>query len=138
MTALGALFLIVAAALVGGWLLDLIRRGRLYVGYGIVLLALIVIVVGISVIPFTRGLTSGILDSLYPKEPVAVIGLAAVLLLLIYLLHQLSVLSDRVATLTQELAIRGAGEADKRKNNDGGPGGASSPSGPVENQNPRE
>jgi hypothetical protein len=138
MTTLGALCLIVAAGLVGGWLLDLIRRGRLYVGYGIVLLALIVIVVVVSVLPFTRGLTSDLLDSLYPKEPVAVIGLAAVLLLLIYLLHQLSVLSERVATLTQELAIRGAADARRENDKIPDPGGTGRSSGPVDNQNPRE
>jgi hypothetical protein len=108
MTTLGALVLILAAALVGGWILDLIRRGRLYVGYGIVLLGLIVMVVVVAVVPFARSLAHALLDRLFPSEPVAVVGLAALLLLLIYLLHQLSVLSDRVATLTQELAIRRA------------------------------
>ena len=106
MTTLGGVVLILAAALVGGWILDLIRRGRLYVGYGIVLLALIVMVVGVAVVPFARDLAHALLDRLFPAEQVAVVGLAALLLLFIYLLHQLSVLSDRVATLTQELAIR--------------------------------
>ncbi len=108
MTTLGAFVLIFGAALVGGWILDLIRRGRLYVGYGIVLLALIVVVVVVAVVPFARDLAHALLDRLFPSEPVAVVGLAALLLLLIYLLHQLSVLSDRVATLTQEIAIRRA------------------------------
>jgi hypothetical protein len=106
MTTLGAALLVLAAALIGGWILDLIRRGRLYVGYGIVLLALIATVTSVAVIPFLRRLATEALDSLFPKEPVAVVGLGAVLLLLIYLLHQMSVLADRVATLTQELAIR--------------------------------
>ena len=109
MTTLGTLGLALAAALLGAWILDLVRRGRLYVGYGIVLLALVVTVVVVAVVPFAGHLASAIADSLYPREPIAVIGLAALLLLLVYLLHQLSVLSDRVATLTQELAIRRAG-----------------------------
>jgi len=109
MTPLGIVVLALGAALLAGWLLDLVRRGRLYVGYGIVLLALVVSVVVIAVVPFVRHVADAIADSLYPREPIAVIGLAALLLLFIYLLHQLSVLSDRVATLTQELAIRRAG-----------------------------
>lgn len=127
MTTLGALVLIVAASLVGGWILDLIRRGRLYVGYGIVLLALIVGVAVVAVVPFARGFAHALLDRLFPSEPVAVVGLAALLLLLIYMLHQLSVLSDRVATLTQELAIRRAG-----------PRAEKGESAPSQHQDPRE
>ncbi len=127
MTTLGTLVLILAAALMGGWILDLIRRGRLYVGYGIVLLALIVMVVVVAVVPLARDLAHALLVRLFPSEPVAVVGLTALLLLLIYLLHQLSVLSDRVATLTQELAIRGASpKAEERE------------SGRAQHQDPRE
>lgn len=108
MTTLGGIVLVLATLLVGGWILDLVRRGRMYVGYGIVLLALIGAVVGVSVLPVSSRLATTIMNALFPSEPVAVLGLGAVLLLLVYLLHQLSVLSDRVATLTQELAIRRA------------------------------
>jgi len=107
-TALGAAILLAVTVLVGGWILDLVRRGRLYVGYGIVLLALMGVAVSISVLPSIRSLAARLMGSLYPSEPVAVLGLATVLLLVIYILHQLSVLSDRVARLTQELAIRNA------------------------------
>ena len=127
MTSLGAIVLILAAGLMGGWILDLIRRGRLYVGYGIVLLALIVTVAVVSVVPLARGLAHALLARLFPSEPVAVVGLAALLLLLIYMLHQLSVLSDRVATLTQELAIRRTGTKAEETE-----------SGPSQHQDPRE
>jgi type II secretory pathway component PulM len=53
-----------------------------------------------------RALFGQALDALFPREPLAVIGLGALLLLLIYVLHQLSILSDRVARLTQEIALR--------------------------------
>lgn len=128
MTTLGSVVLFLAGLGVSVWLLNLIRRGRLYVGYGIVLLALIVGVVVVAVVPVVRSLTSALVGALFPREPIAVLGLAALLLLFIYLLHQLSVLSDRVATLTQQLAIRrasaGRGEGEAR-------------SGP-EDENPRE
>lgn len=106
MTTLGSAVLILAAILVSGWILDLVRCGRLYVGYGIVVLALIGLVVGIAALPGPRVLVIASLEAMYPREPIAVIGLGALLLLLVYVLHQLSVLSDRVATLTQEIALR--------------------------------
>lgn len=115
MTTPGIVVLAIGAALIAGWILDLVRRGRLYVGYGIVLLALVATVVVVAAVPVVRHFASALADSLYPREPIAVIGLAALLLLFIYLLHQLSVLSDRVATLTQELAIRRAGAPPEAK-----------------------
>lgn len=128
MTTLGSVVLFLAGLGVSVWLLNLIRRGRLYVGYGIVLLALIVGVVVVAVVPVVRSLTSALVGALFPREPIAVLGLAALLLLFIYLLHQLSVLSDRVATLTQQLAIRrasaGRGEGEARSGS--------------EDENPRE
>lgn len=106
MTVAGTIFLVMAAALVALWILDLIRRGRLYVGYGIVLLVLMATGTVAAGVPGIRQLLDRGLASLFPSEPVAVLCLASGLLLVIYLLHQLSVLSDRVAHLTQELAIR--------------------------------
>jgi len=108
MTPAGATLLLLVAAILSGWILDLVRRGRLYVGYGIVLLALLGLVAAVSVLPPLQRMAEAVLGRLFPSEPVAVIGLSAVLFLLIYLLHQLSVLADRVANLTQELAIRRA------------------------------
>lgn len=107
MTTLGAVLLLGASALTALWVLDLVRRGRLYVGYGIVLLALLIVVAAVCVVSPARALFAEALDGLFPREPLAVIGLGALLLLLIYVLHQLSILSDRVARLTQEIALRG-------------------------------
>ena len=64
MTAAGAVLLLVAAALMALWILDLVRRGRLYVGYGIVLLTLLALVVGavefsFRVIPDYQDIASG-------------------------------------------------------------------------------
>lgn len=106
MTTIGGVVLIGAAALTALWLLDLVRRGRLYVGYGIVLLALLIVVAAVCAFSPARAMIGQALDVLFPSEPLAVIGLSALLLLLIYVLHQLSILSDRVARLTQEIALR--------------------------------
>jgi len=106
MTSLGALALLVATVLTVLWVLDLVRRGRLYVGYGIVLLVLLGSVAGVTTLAPVRRFVGLGLDALYPAEPLAVVGISAVVLLLIYVLHQLSILSDRVARLTQEIALR--------------------------------
>jgi hypothetical protein len=113
LSSIGAAFLVLASLLVAGWVLNLIRHGRLYVGYGIVVLVLVGAIAGMAVVPPFQSLSLAFIEALYPREPVAVIGLGAVLLLLIYVLHQLSVLSERVATLTQELAIRASKNVDR-------------------------
>ncbi len=107
MTTLGAVLVLGVAGLTALWVLDLVRRGRLYVGYGIVLLGLLAVVCAVCMVSPARALFGLALAELFPREPLAVIGLGAVLLLLIYVLHQLSILSDRVARLTQEIALRG-------------------------------
>ena len=106
MTTLGAILLAIAAFLTVLWILDLVRRGKLYVGYGIVFLFLVSSIVIVSILPPVRDLAERALRVFFPFEPIAIIGLAATVLLLVYVLHQLSVLSDRVAYLTQEIAIR--------------------------------
>lgn len=111
MTTLGAVLLLGATALTALWVLDLVRRGRLYVGYGIVLLALLAVIGLVCTVYPVRSLIGQTLGALFPYEPLAVVGLGALLLLLIYVLHQLSILSDRVARLTQEIAIRQRREA---------------------------
>lgn len=112
MTTLGSACLLAFALLVSGWILNLVRRGLMYVGYGIVVLLLLG-GVAIAVVPMqAQSATLSVLTALFPREPFAIVGLAALLLLLVYVLHQLSVLSDRVARLTQEIAIRGADRKD--------------------------
>ena len=107
MTGLGSLALALAGLVFASWILDRVRRGRLYVGYGVVMLGLVSSIVVVCVVPMIRRTALAFLGRLFPSEPVAVVGLGAVLLLLVYLLEQIAVLSDRVATLTQELAMRG-------------------------------
>lgn len=108
MTLLGAVVLVVAALSASLWVLDLVRRGRLYVGYGIVVLALTAAATCMAVLPWPQRAATSLMDALFTSEPVAAIGISGIMVLLVYVLNQLSVLSDRVATLTQELAIRHA------------------------------
>jgi hypothetical protein len=110
MTVLGSLVIGLGSFLVVLWILHLVRKGNLYVGYAIVLLALTVATAVVTTVSPVRALAGRVLSSLFPAEPIAVLGLGGMTLLLIYVLHQLSVLADRVARLTQELALKDGGE----------------------------
>jgi hypothetical protein len=74
------------------WVINLIRNGRLYVGYGVI---------------FVLGtLTASV--ALVPVPSLSIGAIAIMLLLLVYVFTQITILSNRVMHLTQELAIRGA------------------------------
>ncbi len=90
------------------WLLDSVRRGRLYVGYGVLLIGLLVAVVSTVSVPALSSGAQAALSRLFPAAPVAVVGFALVALLLIYVLGQLTILSNRVAEVVKELALAGA------------------------------
>jgi hypothetical protein len=93
------------------WLFDLIRRGRLYVGYG----AIFVLVTGAGLlvlsVPALRHQVNWLGSLLTSAAGLVVLALAFVLLMLIYVLSQLTQLSNRVTSLAQELAIRRATDA---------------------------
>jgi hypothetical protein len=93
------------ACLLAVWTLRLVRRDRLYVGYGvIVLLGLAVEVIFAS---FGR-VRSGLMWFTDATTSLAALGVVAALiaaLLAIYVLSQLTVLSNRLTQVVQELAI---------------------------------
>lgn len=76
------------------WILNLIRRGRLYVGYGA---ALILVVVALSPLFILLHVPVQIQLPVY-----------AGVVVLVYLLNQLTIVSNRLATVIQELAIQRA------------------------------
>ena len=90
------------------WLLDSVRRGRLYVGYGVILIGMLVGIVSTVSVPALRTVAAEELSTLFPTAPVAVVGFALVALLLIYVLGQLTILSNRLSQVIQELALREA------------------------------
>jgi hypothetical protein len=87
-------------------LLNSVRKGRLYVGYGVIFVATVAGVMIMVSVPGLLRVTEGIVARFFPSSPLAVVGLAFHTLLLIYVLGQLTILSNRVARLVQELAIR--------------------------------
>jgi hypothetical protein len=90
------------------WVFQLVRRDRLYVGFGVIFV--VVVALGGSVVTFPGALAPFVAFSRLAARSPLVIGLALVfmLLMLIYILSQTTLLSNRVARLTQEIAIREA------------------------------
>ena len=104
-----------AVLLAGGaliaWILNLVRGGRLYVGYGVIFgvaISAACIVVGL---PSLLGMGAVLRAH---REGLTVGAAIFVVLILVYALGQLTILSNRLTTLTQELAIRHAGESASR------------------------
>jgi hypothetical protein len=88
------------------WMLNLVRRGHLYIGYAVI--GLLATAIGITAVSFARflpwlGIQLGLLGFVG-------MGFAVVALMLVYVLSQLSILSNRLATLVQELAIERGGK----------------------------
>jgi len=105
MTVLGTIVLDIVGLILILWLLNLVRLGRLYVGYGIVLLFGIVATLGVASVPPARAAVFGLLRAFFPGAELIVVMWAAFVLILIYVLSQLTRIVNRLATLVQELAL---------------------------------
>jgi hypothetical protein len=101
----------VIAAVVIAWLFNLVRRDRLHVGYGVILVA--VILAGgfvLSVPPVLRAVNT--LGGIITAAPgLILLTLAFLVLMVVYLLTQVTLLANRLTRLVQELAIRNASAA---------------------------
>ena len=88
------------------WVIDLVRRDRLYAGYGVIFVfgtmaAMIVLIVP----PLLRAATAAS-TALLPVPSLSLDALVILTFLMVYVFVQISILSNRVMRLTQELAIR--------------------------------
>jgi hypothetical protein len=105
MNILGTFFLDIVAVAVLIWVLDLTRRGRLYVGYGVIFVVAIVgAMIVISVPPLLEFVTNW-LDALSPVPGFTLLVFGFTLVMLVYILTQTTVISNRLAEVVQELAI---------------------------------
>ena len=97
------------------WVLGLVRTGRLYVGYGVIFVltasaSMVLVSIPVLTSQFTR--LSG---AKYPASAFIMLALGFTAVIVVYTLSQVTIVSDRLARLTQELAIR---EALSRQRND--------------------
>jgi hypothetical protein len=98
---IGILIVDIIGVLLFGWVISLIRKGRLYVGYGSALLITIGVIICVASIPgFTHRIGNVVLGSL----PVF-LAIYCILFALIYVFREITMISRRLRTLTQQLAI---------------------------------
>jgi hypothetical protein len=103
---------VIAGALTGCilliWVVNLIRNGRLYVGYGVIFVFGTLAAIAVLVVPRLLEAVSALSVALVPVPSLSIGAIVIMLFLLVYVFTQITVLSNRVMHLTQELAIRGA------------------------------
>jgi hypothetical protein len=97
-----------AAILLIVWVFNLIRRGRLYVGYGAIFVLVTAAGAAVLSVPALLARFNRLGTLLVSASGLVVLALAFTLVMLIYVLGQLTQLSNRVTSLAQELAIRRA------------------------------
>jgi len=96
------------------WVLNLVRRDRLYVAYAAMFLVLIVAAMIIISIPALLVGITRLVGAVFPVSALTLIALCFIVVLLVYILGQLTVISNRLATVVQQLAIERATEVRKR------------------------
>jgi len=114
-TIVGVVLIDLLAVAFLAWILGLVQQGRLYVGYGVILVATLVAVATVVSVPVLRAAVDAILQRLFGTAGPLVVAFSFVTLLLIYILTQVTIVSNRLATLVQDLAIRQADAATPRK-----------------------
>lgn len=92
------------------WVLNMVRRGRLYVGYGIIFVVTTIGVIVIISVPTLLTLVTHMVGAIFPTSALTLLALCFIMLMLIYVLTQVTLVSNRLAVLVQELAIQQAQE----------------------------
>ena len=93
------------------WVLNLVRHGRLYVGYGVIfIVAILGTMTMLSVPQLLLGVTH-LVGAIFPASALTLLALGFIVLMLLYVLSQLTLVSNRLAVLIQELAIERSRES---------------------------
>jgi hypothetical protein len=111
MTVQGIIVLILIGLALVLWLLDLVRRDRLYVGYGVVFILSILAVILILAVPPLLKFVTHLVGAVFPASALTLLALCFIVFTLIYVLTQVTIVSNRLATVVQELAVQRAKEA---------------------------
>ena len=111
MTIQGIVVLILIGLVLVLWILDLVRRDRLYVGYGVVLILSIFGVIMVLVLPPLLTFVTRLVGAIFPASALTLLALCFIVFMLIYVLTQVTVVSNRLAAVVQELAVQRAKEA---------------------------
>ena len=121
----GRILLAVVAVVMTVVVVSMLRRRRLHEEYALVWLALIVGMVVVMASEWLLWRVTALVGAKYPASVLTLISLAVVFFFLILYSTRISVLSDKVRDLTQELALvraelaQGGGETSEPEAGDG-------------------
>lgn len=87
------------------WVLNLVRHGRLYVGYGVIFITAIVGTMVTLSVPHLLLVVTHLVGAIFPASALTLLALCFIVVMLLYVLSQLTLVSNRLAGLIQELAI---------------------------------
>lgn len=111
MTFQGILILDLIALALLLWVANLVRRGSLYVGYGVVFIITTLGVMLILSVPQLLAVLVRLVGAVFPVSALTLLALCFIVFMLIYILTQVTMLSNRLTVLVQGLAIQQAREA---------------------------
>lgn len=111
MTVQGILVLTLIGLVFLFWILNLVRRDRLYVGYGVMFVLLICAAIVVLAVPSLLAFITNLVGAIFPASALTLIALCFIAFMLVYILTQVTLLSNRVAAVVQQIAIQQAKEA---------------------------
>jgi len=103
------------------WVVALTRRDRLYVGYGVIFVCGTLAALAVLLVPHLVETVAAASLAVLPTPSLTIVPIVIVVFLLVYVFTQITVLSNRVMRLTQELAIRGARKPTRTGSDSGEP-----------------
>ncbi len=114
MTLQGILILNFIGLLLLLWVLNLIRHGRLYVGYGVIFAVSIIGTMALISVPRLLAMVTHMIGAVFPASALTMLALCFIVLMLLYILTQLTIVSNRLSALAQDIAIeRARAEAER-------------------------
>lgn len=90
------------------WVLNLVRHGRLYVGYGVIFAVAILGSIVLLSVPWLLTAVTHLIGAIFPASALTLLALCFIVLMLLYILTQITIVSNRLSKLVQELAIESA------------------------------
>jgi Uncharacterized conserved protein (DUF2304) len=119
MTFQGIIVLNIIAVLLLLWVLNLVRHGRLYVGYGVIFVAAIIGTMLLLSVPWLQLFVTRVIGAVFPASALTLLALCFIVLMLLYILTQITIVSNRLSKLVQQLAIERARAEANRMSLDG-------------------
>ena len=90
------------------WVLNLVRHGRLYVGYGVIFVVAILGAAVLLSVPWLLTAVTHLIGAIFPASALTLLALCFIVPMLLYILTQITIVSNRLSKLVQELAIERA------------------------------